>query len=306
MSNAPRNTTVERLWVAHWPDPDVRAQGIAAGGGPFVVETCLRRLAVTADRNVAAALAALRPPEIYCGLDAYQFLLEVMSGLKSAVPGETNVFGQVRRAWESHCRLADHRSLEELGPLIARATADTRRIRREYLQNIGGASYGPLVRRLLRPQAGERILLVGAGELAKSILPFFRAFPIGIWNRRRPGPAFALASVRFEPGDGARAADWAHHVVMTTPADAATDERWMRWLGQSLVQSVVHLGRRRSDAPSWPAHVRGFDLDDLIDLRRTLDNVRSLQIERARLACRETALRFLAPPDPAARRLAAG
>jgi hypothetical protein len=266
----------------------------------------MRRCAVTMDAATARDLALLEPTEVHAGTSAYRFLLEVATGLRSAVPGETNVFGQVRRAWEAYRHAAGQADSALLGPLVARLIADTRAIRHEHLQDIGGASYGPLVRRLLRAAEGDRILIVGAGELARSLLPFFRAHRVGVWNRRAPGPAFAAAGRVFAPAEGPQAAEWAQHVIMTTPADDANDRLWKIWLGASLAESLVHLGRRRSEPSAWPGHLLAWDLDDLFDLRRSQDNVRSLQLERARHACRERALALATGSVPAARRRFAG
>lgn len=285
------------LWVGHWPvTPAAPAPAPAPVGTAFSMDTCMRRLVITAQREVASRLAALQPVETYSGCDAYRFLLEVATGLRSAVPGETNVFGQFRRAWEHYRQLGEPGGVRALAPLIARVIADTRRVREAHLRNLGGASYGSLVRRLLTPAAGERVLFVGAGELARSMLPFFRSFEIGVWNRRPAGPAFASAARLFAPAEGAEAAAWAHHVVMTTPADATNDEHWRAWLAASLSQTVVHLGRRRGDGWTSPGHVTGYDFDDMLDLRRSRDNIRSLQLERARLACYERAAALAAPP----------
>ncbi len=297
---------IERLWTGHWPEPRVRVPRPAAGARALVLETCQRQVVVTADPATARALTTLQPPEQYQGPAAYRFLLEVTTGLRSAVPGETNVFGQVRRAWEAYRRTADRGTLAMLGPLIASLTADTRAIRREHLQGIGGASYGALVRRLLRPADGERVLLVGAGELARSMLTFFRTTQLGVWSRRPAAPAFATAARLFAAEDGGQAADWAHHVIITTPADPANDRRWLQWLAGSLVISAVHLGRRRSECPAWPAQVRGYDLDDVFELRRTQDNVRSRQLQRALHACGERARRRAGECSPRGSRLAAG
>ncbi len=296
---------IDRIRVAHWPgNPAALSAGNA--GPAFVVDTCLRRLLVTAGNDAARDPRVLDAPEVYAGAAAYRFLLEVTTGLQSAVPGETNVFGQFKRAWEYHRRAAPRSAVESLAPLIAQLIRDTRAIRRRHLQNIGGASYGPLVRRLLRADADDRILIVGAGELARSILPFFSSFPVGVWNRRAPGAALAAAGRVFAPADGMLAADWAHHVIMTTPADAQNDGRWSAWLGASLVQTVVHLGHRRGDGVPWPAHAAGYDLDDVFELRRSQDKIRSLQLQRARHDCHELARCFAVAIGPPAPRLAAG
>lgn len=288
---------IDRLWIGHWPAPVTRVKPPAsAAARAFVMETCLRRVMITADIEVARALSALRPPETFTASAGYRFLLEVATGLQSAIPGETNVFGQFKRAWESFRSVADQQAIGSLAGIVARTIRDTRTIRRQFLQHIGGASYGALARRLLQPRSGDRILFVGAGELARSMLPFFRGFDIGVWNRRPPGAAFAAAGRLFASGDGAIAAEWAHHIIMTTPVDQSNDECWARWLDASLVQTVLHLGHRRGNNLRGPTHAISYDLDDLFELRRSQSNIRSLQLERARLACQECARQAATPP----------
>lgn len=302
---------LERLRIAHWSVDPVTLPAVETRAA-FVLDTCMRRLVVAMDQ-CPASLARLPPAkEQHTGAAAYQLLLEVMTGLRSAVPGETNVLGQFRRAWEDYRSKADLHADSDTGgtpalePVIAQALRDARDVRHRHLQNIGGASYGPLVRRLLKPAQGERVLFVGAGELARSMLPFFSAYELGIWNRSAPDAAFAHAGRVFAPADGAAAADWAHHVIMSTPANESNDTQWNEWLGASLVQSVIRLGHRRGDEPGGPAHALCYDLDDVFDLRRSQDTIRSLQLERARHECQALANRLSEAAPTRSRRSAAG
>lgn len=295
---------VGQLWVGHWPHDGAKSPALPRQATILVVETCLRRLAVTLHPESRQQLADHAPPETYQGIRAYRFLLEVATGLKSAVPGETNVFGQVRRAWEEHRRHAG--PLSGLDALLARLVSDTRAIRREHLQNIGGASYGALVRKLLRPAEGDRVLLVGAGELARSMLPFFGTCRVGLWSRRPPDAALGNVEILFGADDASDAARWAQHVVLTTPGDAVNDQRWIHSLDDGLPRRMVHLGQRRGAGAGWPASLRLYDLDDVFDLRRSQENVRHLQIERARCACRERARQLAATIGPRAGHRAAG
>jgi hypothetical protein len=297
-------SSIERLTIAHWPDP--LAVPPAAIADVFVVATCQRRMLIAADRELARSVAALAPPELYSGPGAYAFLLEVAAGLRSAVPGESNVFGQFKRAWDSHRRIARSAAVEALTPVIEQVIRDTRAIRREYLQGVGGASYGGLVRRLLRAAAGDHVLVIGAGDLARSILPFLRPCEIGIWSRRFLADSFAAADRIFMPQDAALASGWAHHVVFTTPADDINDGEWSRRFACGPARSIVHLGRRRSRPFAWPARLVTHDLDDVFDLRRSHHNVRSLRVERARLACRERSRRVARPGSAPDRCVAAG
>ncbi len=292
------------LHVLHWPKPPTGALPPLPAADGLVVDTCLRQLFVTPDHALADALASPHA-ECYSGVDAYAFLLEVATGLRSAVPGETNVFGQVKRGWE-RCRVeATAATVATLGPIVAQLVADTRSIRHAHLQDIGGASYGTLARKLLDLAGRERLLIVGAGDLARSLLPYFRDRELGLWNRHKPGPAFAAAARLFAPADGSVAARWADAVVMTTPADAAHDGQWRDWLAGSHVHSVLHLGRRRHERLQWPGAIRALDLDDVFALRQSQDNIRSLQLERARAACSEITAARAAGVQVQASRLAA-
>lgn len=286
---------IDRLWAGHWPEPDTqRFPGAAARRNVFVIETCQRRLAIAA--GPATALTSLHPPEQFHGIAAYQFLLEVAAGLRSAVPGETNVFGQVRRAWDDFRRTADRDVSGPLDASMACLIADTRAIRREHLQGIGGASYGALVRRLLRPADGQRVLFAGAGALARSMLAFFSTAQLGVWSRGPAGPAFGGVARSFAREHGGQAAEWADHVIITTPADPTNDQRWLAWLANSDAASAIHLGHRRVDGFGWPATLRGYDLDDVFDLQRRQDDLRSRQLQRALQACGERARRRAGEP----------
>jgi glutamyl-tRNA reductase len=282
---------IEQLRVAHWTGPPAGLPPCPPGSEAFVVETCLRHLRVSM-RTAPATPGGGPAPELRTGAAAYRLLLEVATGLRSAIPGETNVLGQLKRAWEQHRQRASAESAL-LAPVIAQLLQDARTVRRRHLQGIGGASYGALVRRLLGIRPGERVLLVGAGELARSMLPFLGAFEVGAWSRRLPGPAFAAAGRLFAPAEGPDAAAWATHVVMTTPPDGDNDARWTRWLAASRsARTLVRLAHRRGAGQHRPPGLTCYDLDDLFDLRRSQEAIRSLQIERARLECRALAERL--------------
>lgn len=283
------------LRVAQWPGSPAALPAIAR---EFVLDTCLRRLCIGLGPQPPFGERA--PTDDRRGADAYQLLLEVTTGLLSAVPGETNVFGQFRRAWNEFRREQPARAAA-LEPLVTQAVRDTRSIRCTHLQNIGGASYGALVRRLLAPRQGERVLLVGAGDLARSMLPFFAACEVGTWNRSPVGAPFASAGRVFAPGEGALAAAWAQHVVMTTPVAAANDATWAQWLAGSKARAIVRLGHRRTDCVPSPAHIASHTLDDVFDLRHAQHELRTQQLERAREDCRARALALRAAASGSSR-----
>lgn len=301
MAGEPR-LDVTALYVAHW-----RYDGNLPGAHPWpaaaglAVETCLRRVWIS---TTPPARAPDGTPESYTGAAAYRFLLEFISGLHSAIPGETNVLGQFRQAW-LRWRATDPAASQALAGTVDALLLDARRIRARHLQGIGGESYGSLVRRLIRPARKDRILIVGAGELARSIWPFFRQHSAGLWNRHTLAGLAPEWLHQFGPADGEPAARWAQHVVLTTPADRDNDARWSRWLNTAAPVTVTHLGHRRPGAFSVANAAQTYYLDHLFELRQTRLNVRSLQVEHARAACTDHTVRRYSQASAVPRRIRA-
>ncbi len=257
----------------------------------FVLDTCLRQLAVFAGpADVPGETESTRAKalEYYSGTDAYRFLLETATGLNSAIPAESNVFGQFKRAW-AHCQGQAAGFASRLAAPMNQLFADTRQIRAAFLQGVGGASYGSLVRKMLRPATDERVLFIGAGNLTRSMLPFFRTADVAVWNRSSPQEAIAAWAQQYRPEQAEAAARWASQAILTTPANHANDQLWVSLLQRHGVNRVAHLGRRSNQLGPWAEFNGVFSLDDVFRLRRTQSNVRSLQVQRARHACRELA-----------------
>ncbi|MSR08566.1 MAG: hypothetical protein EXR82_03385 [Gammaproteobacteria bacterium] len=279
---------VADLWCLHWPGGQ-QAPAPAAGlhRSAVCLSTCLRQLAF----GLGADPGQTHPPggELTTGPAAYRLLLEVACGLRSAVPGETNVFGQFRRATDQAATLLEPAVWQRLKPLIEALQADTRTLRAGYLQGVAGQSYGSLVRALLAPRRDARVLFVGTGELTRSMLPLFRTFAVGVWNHRHGSP---LADVCrwFATDEAADAGDWATDIVLTTPRDPDHDQAWSARLGSRALRGLVHLGRRRSDGPLLSRNPQSqltasFDLDDVFALASARDQYRGSQLTAAALAC---------------------
>lgn len=277
---------------------DTERLQLLAGQG-LVIDTCLRQVVILLP-GVRVEPAWLQSnTERMQGQAAYRFLLQTVTGLNSAIPGETNVQGQFRHAWDQWRDSAGRVQVSAMAVIMHRLLADSRQIRRDHLQGIGGTSYGTLVRKLLPDDPDSRILFVGAGALARSMLPLFSAFSTAIWNRHAVhSDAFNCRRV-FGPAAAEEAACWASALVITTPPDNHNDALWVR-MADANVNTVVHLGRRRAAWGPWSdwAQRRNFlDLDDLFALRARQAERRSAQLLRARRACTELATGLALPHD---------
>lgn len=305
MATAAALPAASALWLVHREGAGTageRAQFRAeCGNRAIVLETCLRRLAVGSGDPPPLA------GELLTGADAYARLLEVVSGLRSAVVGETNVAGQFRRAWIDAAATLPAPLRAQLEPVATTALADAASLRRDHLEGLGGSSWGTLVRRLLAPAPGARVLLVGAGDLASSIAPYLGRVTLGLWNRHALAAdrARALPAVRdwFAPADAGRAAAWADVAILTTPADVAHDTAWLaRFAARATpLAAGVHLGQREPTAFRWPDGVRGYLLDDVLALADRQQQRRGTAVAAARQHCAVLAARRYPAPGQRAR-----
>jgi len=260
------------------------------------------------ERLCAEALRA--GAEVYSATGAYAFLLRFATGLESAVRGETDVFGQLKEAWV-HYKQNRGVLYRDLSPWMQRLFEDTKEIRSQYLQSVGGASYGSLVRQLLRTyikQQGERLgadhtLLVGAGPIALSVAPWLATGEFGkLWvlNRTEKKALHLADEVVARQGEKARpyilqgdivseqsAWEAAKVVVLAVPLDHERDEQRRAKWPQGV--PVVHLGTLRAEAPDWAQHENFFALDDLFEIQRQAEGIRGDRFTRALRACEERA-----------------
>lgn len=268
-----------------------RAQAACLSAQGLYIDTCLRQLVII-DAAAADPPPRLSDPELqwFRNCDAYSFLLQTATGLNSSIPGETNILGQFQHAWRSWRTRTSSGQARKLDAIMQLLFRDSRDIRQQYLQGIGGNSYGSLVRKLLAPDADARILFVGAGKLAHSMHPLFAAYEVAFWNHRATDSSGNHNQHTFASDAPHLAVGWATHIVLTTPADTETDTLWSQLINDA--QTVVHMGRRRAEPGTWSDVAmtdRYYDLDDVFELRSRQSSVRSLQILRARKACEQIA-----------------
>ena len=161
---------------------------------------------VAAESAVLGALAGragIRPTELVDGLfterncDAARHLFRVVAGLESMVVGETEVQGQVKRAYEQAL------SERSTGPLTNRmfraALAAGKRVRTQTAIAAGHASVASVAVDAAREALGElgdrRVVIIGAGETAEGCARALHEQGVGtvfVTNRRRER-ALALA-----------------------------------------------------------------------------------------------------------------
>lgn len=155
-------------------------------GDVFILKTCQRTLILgfhmaplyrlQHDENLTSEF------ETYTGEDAYQFLLETISGLKSQVLGEYEIVGQFKKAYQDYLQLPFKQN--QIIQIMEKLFKDSKEIRTKFLLEIGQLSYAGIARKLLHrdlnlnsenPTASETpILITGTGELAEDLIKLLK------------------------------------------------------------------------------------------------------------------------------------
>ena len=111
---------------------------------------------------------------VYRGEDTIQHLLEVVSGLDSAVLGETEIVSQVKGAWNDGSKIGVVRSV--MDELLRRAFETGKRVRTETEISRAVTSVASLAMREASRAAGglqgKNVLVIGAGQVAERALKY--------------------------------------------------------------------------------------------------------------------------------------
>jgi glutamyl-tRNA reductase len=196
-----------------------------------VWSTCLRSLAFT-----TPAFASAIGDELYSHRQAYKFLLEVICGLHSPIVGETEVFGQFKTFSHEWVKADPRRA-----GLVQRLLNDAKAIRSQYLSHLGTQSYGSWVRKNL---TSKRVHIVGAGSLAREILPYLLKQERDVVLHVRE-----IAKVDFFQGEIRSFKDSAFDhgaVIVAAPLKAS---ELSAWLGTRTAEQVFDLRDTSSDDP---------------------------------------------------------
>lgn len=272
-----------------------------------VVRTCLREVQVTTRHLLNGSVVSSQgtdangaSTQLYQGAEAYGFLLRLATGLESEIVGETEIFGQIKQAWRDY---ETREGARPLRPWMQRLLQETKEIRSEYVVGLGSATYGSLTRRLLGGRPEGTTLLLGAGQLAATILPYLDSSDLRIHNRN-PARAFAmLAQARerqggsvtvLDPGLEAELAAWrdARDVILCVPADAERDiHRAKAWREHAAGRGgrLLHLGIRGTEGTAFDGLANVATLDDMFSLRDSQAGQRAALLNRARKACLDKA-----------------
>jgi glutamyl-tRNA reductase len=135
-------------------------------------KTCMRTVYIGDSRIMEEKhLYPIFPYEIYRGYKAYQLLLEIISGIRSRLLGETEVLNQFKEEFQTS-KLPNTPFGDYMMKLRDQLIEDSRKLRSKYLRGLGDQSYGGLVHRVLG--LTKDVTIIGTGQLAEQVIPWIR------------------------------------------------------------------------------------------------------------------------------------
>lgn len=291
-----------------------------------VLSTCLRtELYAVADRfheavgDLQELLAAKAGTSVDALADSFTVLFddlvpahlfEVAAGLRSAVVGEAEVLGQVRRAAE--CAEAERASGPVLSALFRRAVQTGRKVRSTTAISQGTTSLAHIAVDVAAERLGgladRSVVVIGAGQMGEGVVRALgqRGADVAVVNRTASRAAALAATVGGRGAGITQLTDMlagAEAVMVTTGASGAV-------LGQHhLLEAAARAAARRGPAVvvvdlAVPRNVQpdvaelpGVELLDMDDLRARAASAlegREAEVEKARDIVAEEVERYRA------------
>lgn len=161
---------IENLTVYHFDKNCFLDESIIQSDA-FVLETCQRKLVVLWGNDCSINLKSIfKGPYLkYQGIDAYAYLLRVMTGLESKMIAETEIVQQIKSAYEMYTKKVNHK--KELNKIFQHIFKDGKFVRTHFLKNIPKTTYAGVTRQIVKSNAtNNRIIILGTGELSESII----------------------------------------------------------------------------------------------------------------------------------------
>lgn len=194
------------------------------------------------------------------GLDAIKHLFLVSAGLDSMVIGESEILAQVREAWEYSKQRGF--SGPSLNAVLKKTLEVGRKVRRENGNGLRIKSVAGEALEEIKIQPGQRVLVIGAGDLGTQISSFLsrKGVPFAISNRsaekaREISKAFGAP---IEPFDKKK---WKNYDVVITATKSSEFILERGDVVRSKIKTVLDLGVPPNVERELPNGVRLINME---------------------------------------------
>ncbi|WCL49385.1 NAD(P)-binding domain-containing protein [Leptospira sp. GIMC2001] len=237
--------------------------------------TCLRTIYISDSRIVERdSYENLANYDSYFGMEAYQFLLELVTGLHSKLFGESEIQAQFRDRFSNENINRESQAFGFLQKLRDDILKNARSIRSQYLTGHGRTTYGGIADSLLPRNIS--VSLIGTGKLAESIIVHLlkknRAVQVvgrDPQNLERFKLKYKVSTCLWEDYEPSSSS-----MVVCAPVPI-TD-----WINRMSDDSIVLDFRGEVSESLTPTHIQYISLLEIMDtIRGCEENIKNLHLE---------------------------
>ncbi len=262
-------------------------------GDVFTLKTCQRTLILGFHQAPIKRVLEKAEIEEYQGPEAYQFLLETISGLKSQVLGEYEVVGQFKRAYQEYLTLSFKQS--QIIQVMEKLFKDSKEIRSLFLTEIGQLSYAGIARKILHRditsvefEDGEEpnVLILGTGDLSEDLIKLLKKKnKITVSGRNTTRLEFLRVQYDIEvvEWDNKKEFAKASYIVNTIGSNEIVfnDEFFLEWKENSANGIFIDLGSPSIINSKLKSHDGLIRLEDIFKESAKLTNEKMEKINKA-------------------------
>lgn len=256
-----------------------------AKGQVFILRTCQRTLLLGFNQRPNQILEGLSvEKEEHHGLEAYEFLLQTICGLKSRILGENEIVHQFKEAYGHFLQEEEPNRL--IQTVLEKLFKDAKEIRTKHLRNIGLQTYAGISRKIFvdRLASGATVFVLGSGQLAEDFIKIsHRRFRLVLCARNQERVAFLKERYNIESLDWKKRDQLAEakNILNTIGTEEPLFERELAGF-----ECLVDLGE-----PSPFNSLKGakgfFSLEDIFTLGKSHSTTKEQKVATAKLAITE-------------------
>ncbi len=210
----------------------------------FVMKTCQRTLILSSNPT-------LKLDSSITGIDAYQFMLEIICGLKSHVVAENEIVRQFKKAYQDYLQRKDKNG--QIIRVLEKLFKDAKEIRTKHLLGVGQNSYAGLVRKILFKRGKvDEILILGSGDLAYDlILQFKKKTKVKISGRNSErvkflSKKFNLEIVEWKDFDSYQNTKYIINTIGKVKSNLLSSSFFKLWASKNSERLFVDIGTQEN------------------------------------------------------------
>lgn len=260
-------------------------------GDQIQIETCQRTLLIGFNLYKETEPTSAQH---YCGDKAYQFLLEVITGLQSKLVGENEIVAQFKEAYWSF-QSQDYRN-PLITSIMEKLFKDAKSIRSNYLTQIGQMSYASITRKcILQSNTSDNILITGSGKLTKELIKvLYKNSNIFISARNQTAVNLLMKQYPKIKKISWKSKDSFHKfskVINTIGCDQILFNKDFFHLWKDYNKNANHLFIDLSNPSPIETNFNKYQnvirLDNIFEMAKELNLKKNIKIDQAKLAIKE-------------------